>query len=223
MCTCWIKVLIIKKKLTPNFWTLVYVHQSGIALWPLTGEVNNTDYLFITAPVIGWNTLGSMWTFWPQSWCVRSRKMILASIVKGQILMARRLGQSISKTAALVGCSQFPWGTHGPRMHYGKKASWRRQCDVLGNVLLGNFGSCHSCGCYFDTYHLPKHFSADHVHHFMEVVPNWSPITGLKGSAANILVPDATCLDGSGLFWQQKGDQQNIRKVVIMCLISVYM
>ncbi len=65
--------------------------------------------------------------------------------------------------------------------------------------------------------------AADHVHHFMEVVPNWSPITGLKGSAANILVPDATCLDGSGLFWQQKGDQQNIRKVVIMCLISVYM
>jgi len=27
----------------------------------------------------------------------------------------------------------------------------------LGNVLLGNLGSCHPCGCYFDTYHLPKH------------------------------------------------------------------
>ena len=27
----------------------------------------------------------------------------------------------------------------------------RRQCDALGNVLLGNLGS------YFETYHLPKH------------------------------------------------------------------
>ena len=27
----------------------------------------------------------------------------------------------------------------------------------MGNVLLGNLGSCHPCGCYSDTYHLPKH------------------------------------------------------------------
>ncbi|KAK3541172.1 hypothetical protein QTP86_016236, partial [Hemibagrus guttatus] len=32
-------------------------------------------------------------------------------------------------------------------MHYEKKA---RQCLALGNVLLGNLGSCHPCGCYFD-------------------------------------------------------------------------
>lgn len=25
-------------------------------------------------------------------------------------------------------------------MHYGKKGSWLRQCDPLGNVLLGNLG-----------------------------------------------------------------------------------
>ena len=31
----------------------------------------------------------------------------LSEFDKGQIVMARRLGQSISKTAALVGCSQF--------------------------------------------------------------------------------------------------------------------
>ena len=30
------------------------IHWSGINLWPLTGEVNNTDYLFIMAPVSGW-------------------------------------------------------------------------------------------------------------------------------------------------------------------------
>ncbi|KAK3570976.1 hypothetical protein QTP86_031838, partial [Hemibagrus guttatus] len=45
-------------------------------------------------------------------------------------------------------------------MHYGKKASWQRQCHALGNVLLGNLGSCHPCACYFDTYHLSN--VADH-------------------------------------------------------------
>ncbi|KAK3509829.1 hypothetical protein QTP70_012764 [Hemibagrus guttatus] len=48
------------------------------------------------------------------------------------------------------------WGTHGTRMHYGKKASRWRQCHALGNVLLGNLGSCHPCGYYFDMYHIPK-------------------------------------------------------------------
>ncbi|KAK3564521.1 hypothetical protein QTP86_022875, partial [Hemibagrus guttatus] len=33
----------------------------------------------------------------------------------------------------------------------------RRQSHALGNVLLGILGSCHPCGCYDDTYHLPKH------------------------------------------------------------------
>ncbi|KAM6977734.1 LOW QUALITY PROTEIN: uncharacterized protein FYW47_002524 [Aplochiton taeniatus] len=42
-------------------------------------------------------------------------------------------------------------------MPYGKKASRQRSCDALGNVLLKNLGSWYSCGCYFDTYHLPKH------------------------------------------------------------------
>ena len=44
------------------------------------------------------------------------------------------------------------WGTHGTSMHYGKKTR-QKQWDALGNVLLGNLGSCHPCGCYFDTYH----------------------------------------------------------------------
>lgn len=38
-------------------------HQSGITLWPLTGEVNNTDYLFIMAPVSGWDIVGNKWMF----------------------------------------------------------------------------------------------------------------------------------------------------------------
>ncbi|KAK3530445.1 hypothetical protein QTP86_024356, partial [Hemibagrus guttatus] len=43
-------------------------------------------------------------------------------------------------------CVSFTWGTHGTRMHYGKKASRQRQCHALGSVLLGNLGSCHPCG-----------------------------------------------------------------------------
>ncbi|KAK3574005.1 hypothetical protein QTP86_034358, partial [Hemibagrus guttatus] len=54
-------------------------------------------------------------------------------------------------------CASLTGGTRGTRMHYGKKASQRRQCHALGNVLLGKIGFCHPCGCYFDTYHLPKH------------------------------------------------------------------
>lgn len=56
----------------------------------------------------------------------------------------------------------------------------------------------------------------------------------LKGSAANISVPDNTadlqgssrspCLHGSGLFLQEKWDQPNISLVVVkLCLIRVYL
>lgn len=38
-----------------------------------------------------------------------------------------------------------------------KKASRQKQCDALGNALLGNLESWNSYGCDFTTYHLPKH------------------------------------------------------------------
>lgn len=60
------------------------------------------------------------------------------------------------------------WVTPGTKMHYGKKASWWGQCDALGNVRLGNQGSCRPCGCYFDKYHLT--IVAEHVHPFIETV-----------------------------------------------------
>jgi len=46
------------------------------------------------------------------------------------------------------------WGSDVTRMHCGTMTSQWRECDVLGNVLLGNPWSCHSCGCKFDTCHL---------------------------------------------------------------------
>ena len=48
------------------------LHWSGITLWPLRGEVNNTDYLFIMALVSGWDILGGKWTCCPQSWWVEA-------------------------------------------------------------------------------------------------------------------------------------------------------
>ncbi|KAK3532978.1 hypothetical protein QTP70_006210 [Hemibagrus guttatus] len=55
------------------------------------------------------------------------------------------------------------------RIHYGKKASRRRQCHAFGNVLLGNLGSCNPCDV---TLTRTTYLSivADHVHPFMETV-----------------------------------------------------
>ncbi|KAK3570928.1 hypothetical protein QTP86_030463, partial [Hemibagrus guttatus] len=79
----------------------------------------------------------------------------------------------------------------------------QRQCHALGNVLLGNLGSCHPCGCYFDMYHLPRHCCRPctpfHVNGILWIHGGpTSQLTGIKGSVANILVPDTTAnLQGS--------------------------
>ena len=47
-------------------------------------------------------------------------------------------------------CASLIWGTHGTRMHYEKKASQRRQCDALGNVLLEDWERTNFYGvCYY--------------------------------------------------------------------------
>lgn len=42
-------------------------------------------------------------------------------------------------------------------MHLEKKACQLRQWESLAKVLLGYLVSWHSCGYYFETYHLTKH------------------------------------------------------------------
>ena len=37
-----------------EIWIYGHIHQSGLTFWPLTGEVNNTDYVLIMVPVSGW-------------------------------------------------------------------------------------------------------------------------------------------------------------------------
>ncbi|KAF7641348.1 hypothetical protein LDENG_00283840, partial [Lucifuga dentata] len=58
------------------------------------------------------------------------------------------------------------------KMHYEKKVSWWRQCDDLGDVLLGNLESCiHVDVTLTRTTYL--NIAADQVHHFMVTVfPN---------------------------------------------------
>ena len=52
----------------------------------------------------------------------------------------------------------------------------------------------------------------------MEAPPQ---LTGLQGSSTNILVPNTKeHLEGSGLLWQQKGDQRDIWQAVIMLCLS---
>ena len=48
------------------------------------------------------------------------------------------------------------WGGHSTKKH--QKANQQGQCDAFDNALLENLECCRSSGCYFDTYHLPKHF-----------------------------------------------------------------
>lgn len=115
-----------------------YIHWEGITLRSLTGEVDNTDYLFMMPPVSGWD-IGLLtpspaeqcqeWTC--ENWTWATEELFLAW--------------------------QITWGTPGTKMpDYGKMATQQR-CDALGNVLLENLGSCQPCWCYFDTHHLPKY------------------------------------------------------------------
>ena len=72
--------------------------------------MNNIDFLVTMAPVKGWDILGAS----EQSVLEvdvldageMGRSKDLSNFDKGQIVMARRLGQSIFETARLVGCSQ---------------------------------------------------------------------------------------------------------------------
>ncbi|KAK3563425.1 hypothetical protein QTP86_028167 [Hemibagrus guttatus] len=73
------------------------------------------------------------------------------SIRTGPLGNGRRWPGLMNPVFFYITWMSLTWGTHGTRMHYGKKASRRRQCPALDNVLQGNLGSCRPCGCYFDT------------------------------------------------------------------------
>lgn len=102
--------------------------------------------------------------------------------------------------------ASLTWGTHGTRMHYGKKASKGRQCDALANVLLGptiHVDVVWTCTTYLNTFTLSwKQYSLMAAASFSRIMlsatkQQWLQLTGLKGSAAKILGPDTTGVQAS--------------------------
>ena len=98
-------------------------------------------------------------------------------------------------------CASLTWGTHGTRMHYGKKVSWQRQRDALGNVLLGQLGSSHPCACYSDTNHLPLHCYRPLTPFHRNSIPWWLRVGFSR------LMCRATKKNGSEKVW---GAQQRV-------------
>lgn len=83
-----------------------------------SGERNNSDYLFVEAPVSGWDVLGEHFVL--RLDVLEGEKMAkYADLCElGQIVMTRQLGQSISKSAGLVGYSLCVG------QHLSKVAQW---------------------------------------------------------------------------------------------------
>lgn len=58
----------------------------------------------------------------------------------------------------------------------------QRQVDTWSNVLLGNLGSCHLCGCYIDLNVVADQFHFCRSIWSMDALPPSSQFTGLKES-----------------------------------------
>lgn len=74
-------------------------------------------------------------------------------------------------------CRELTWKTRGTRICHEKKASWSRQCDAFGNVLLESLGPAINADITLTHTNFLCNI-ADHVLHLMEQVAWWivSPI-----------------------------------------------
>ncbi|KAK3536469.1 hypothetical protein QTP86_013796, partial [Hemibagrus guttatus] len=122
----------------------------------------------------------------------------LSEFEKGQIVMARQLDQSISKTAALVGCSRSAvvsiyqkWSKEGTVVNQRQGHGRPRLIDARGELRLARVIRSNRRATV-------------------------AQIAEELNAGSDRKVSEYTVHDGSGLFWQQKGDQNNIRQVVIM-------
>lgn len=78
----------------------------------------------------------------------------LQKVVQGRKTGVRLMGAQASFFLDLVdGCVCVVYlGNRWQQDALCRKTGRRRHCYVLDNDLLGNLGSWHSCGCYFDMY-----------------------------------------------------------------------
>ena len=101
--------------------------------------MNNIDYLVTMAPVKGWDILGIKWAG------EMGRNKDLSDFDKGQIVMTRRLGQSIPETARLVGCSRSEvvstyrqWSEEGQTTNRRQGVGLPRLIDARGQPTEGS-------------------------------------------------------------------------------------
>ena len=108
------------------------IHRSGITLWSVTGEVNNTDYFFSMALFSGWDILDSKWTCYHKSWCVRSRKNgIWVSLTRAKLWW---LDNWVSVSPKL----QLLWGVPGLQWSVSIKRCPRKEKWCTCDMVLGD-------------------------------------------------------------------------------------
>lgn len=120
------------------------MHHSVITLKPLTGEVNVTDYLVM----LQWH-LSASWTW--QNIVESKRTVISQSSGQGHFVIARRLVPRISKTACLLGCSQYAVVNTVPTKSSQKGAQWEQRLFHLvpshRRVTVEQIGETVYAGC----------------------------------------------------------------------------
>lgn len=107
-----------------------------------SGEWNNSDYLFVEAPVSGWDVLSEHFVLRLDVLEGEQMAKYADLCESGQIVMTRQLGQSISKSAGLVGYSHSALVSIYQKWHSGEPATgswwskgwplWSNPTDELG-------------------------------------------------------------------------------------------
>lgn len=126
-------------------WLCRQWHQSGTALWLLTGEDNNTDNLFIMAPVNAWDILGSKWTICPQR---RSRRTC-PTCASGVFLVCSdqylwKVVQGSNSSELVTG--KWTWSPYWPlstaKNTYNMRINWTQSNGIRGCGLTNHILEC---------------------------------------------------------------------------------
>ena len=120
--------------------------------WPpnyVTCDIIISPLIEITDTIIS-ETRQAVWIlFVGPTMGMRASELDLGAVEEGRLV--RRVPFSFRSLGWPWPCASITCGSDGTRMHCGKTTSRWRECDALGNVLLGNPGFGHSRGRQFDT------------------------------------------------------------------------
>lgn len=116
-----------------------------------TCQSDNADSVHCLKPSSDDHTLIMQWTCDHQSWTMEPK-----ITWSDKLLFFSSSGQPGV-------CVTYLLSKDVTRIYYGQKVSHWRMYEALGNVLVRNLGSCHSCGRDFDMYRL----------HCYKYTPSW--------------------------------------------------